>query len=195
MTAIDFYFDFASPYGFIAAMQADRLARPVRWRPFLLGAVYKTVGQSPLDHRLKRDYVIGVDAPRMARRIGLELKVPAGFPEHALPASRAFYWIERQDSARAVAFAKAAYRQYWLHGRATSDATVAVDAASSVGYDRDAAMAGMQEQATKDRLALENEEAIRKGVFGSPFFIADGVPFWGSDRMGLMTETGMERTG
>ncbi len=58
-----------------------------------------------------------------------------------------------------------------------------------------AAMAGMQEQATKDRLALENDEAIRKGVFGSPFFIADGVPFWGSDRMGLMTETGTERTG
>jgi 2-hydroxychromene-2-carboxylate isomerase len=195
MTAIDFYFDFASPYGFIAAMQADRLAGPVRWRPFLLGAVYKAVGQSPLDHRLKRDYVIGVDAPRMARRIGLELKVPAGFPEHALPASRAFYWIERQDPARAVAFAKAAYRQYWLHGRATSDATAAVDAASSVGYDRGATMAGMQEQATKDRLALENDEAIRKGVFGSPFFIADGVPFWGSDRMGLMTETGTERTG
>jgi len=194
MTAIDFYFDFASPYGFIAAMQADRLVRPVRWHPFLLGAVYKAVGQSPLDHPLKRDYVIGVDAPRMARRIGLELKVPAGFPEHALPASRAFYWIERQDPARAVAFAKAAYRQFWLHGRATSDATVAVDAASSVGYDRGAAMAGMQEQATKDRLALENEEAIRKGVFGSPFFIADGVPFWGSDRMGLMTETATERT-
>lgn len=195
MTEIDFYFDFASPYGFIAAMQADAVARPMRWRPFLLGAVYKTVGQSPLDHRLKRDYVIGVDAPRMARRIGLELKVPAGFPEHALPASRAFYWIERQDPARAVAFAKEAYRRYWLHGCATSDAAVAVDAAASVGYDRSTAMAGMQEQATKQRLAFENDEAIRKGVFGSPFFLVDGEPFWGSDRMPLVMEAERERAG
>ena len=94
LTAIDFYFDFASPYGFLAAMQIDRIERQVLWRPFLLGAVYKRFGQSPLEHPLKRDYVIKVDAPRMARRIGLDLKVPADFPEHALPPSRAFYWIE-----------------------------------------------------------------------------------------------------
>jgi 2-hydroxychromene-2-carboxylate isomerase len=62
---IEFYFDFASPYGFLAAMQIDALPRPITWRPFLLGAVYETFGQSPLDHPLKRDYVIRVDAPRM----------------------------------------------------------------------------------------------------------------------------------
>jgi 2-hydroxychromene-2-carboxylate isomerase len=107
LMAIDFYFDFASPYGFIAAMQMDGLARPVRWRPFLLGAVYKTVGQSPLEHPLKRTYVIEVDAPRMAQRIGLELKVPADCPEHALPPARAFYWIEQQEPTKAIAFAKA----------------------------------------------------------------------------------------
>jgi 2-hydroxychromene-2-carboxylate isomerase len=186
MSAIDFYFDFASPYGFIAAMQIDALARPVRWRPFLLGAVYKTAGQSPLEHSLKRDYVIEVDAPRMARRIGLQLKVPADFPAHALPPSRAFYWIDRQDPAKAIAFAKAAYRKYWLRGCATSDATVAIDAAASVGYEQEMVVAGMQEQTTKDRLAFENEEAIRRGVFGSPFFIVDGEPFWGSDRISLI---------
>jgi len=54
--AIDFYFYFSSPYGFIAAMQIDAIERAVRWRPFLLGAVYKTFGQSPLDHPLKRKY-------------------------------------------------------------------------------------------------------------------------------------------
>jgi 2-hydroxychromene-2-carboxylate isomerase len=51
---IDLYFDFASPYGFIAAMEIDALAaaggRAVRWHPFLLGAVYKKVGQSPLEN-------------------------------------------------------------------------------------------------------------------------------------------------
>ena len=84
-----------------------------RWRPFLLGAVYKTFGRSPLDHPLKRKYVIEVDAPRMARRIGLELKFPTNFPEHSLPPSRAFYWIEQRD--------KAVYCRYWLEGSATGD--------------------------------------------------------------------------
>jgi len=173
--AVDFYFDFASPYGFIAAMQIDAIDRPVQWRPFLLGAVYETFGQSPLEHPLKRKYVMEVDAPCMARRTGLDLKVPAGFPEHALPPSRAFYWIEQHDPAKAVAFAKAAYRKYWLEGCATSDAA---DAAASVSFDRDAILAGMQDAGTKSRLIHENEDAIRKGVFGSPFFLVDGEPFW-----------------
>ena len=184
--AIDFYFDFASPYGFIAAMQTEGMRQPVTWRPFLLGAVYKTFGQSPLEHPRKRDYVIKVDAPRMARHIGLELKVPAGFPQHALPPSRAFYWIERQDPLKAVAFAKAAYRKYWLEGCATNDVTVIADTATSVGLDRDAVLAGTQATEIKDRLVRENEEAIKKGVFGSPFFIVDGEPFWGSDRIAFI---------
>jgi 2-hydroxychromene-2-carboxylate isomerase len=183
---IEFYFDFASPYGFIAAMQIESLARPVAWRPFLLGAVYKTFGQSPLDHPLKKDYVLEVDAPRMARRIGLRLELPAGFPEHALAPSRAFYWIEERDPATAVAFAKLAYRKYWLEGRATSDAAAAADAAAEAGVDRAAVLAGMQDARIKGRLLEANRAAVAKGVFGSPFFLVDGQPFWGSDRLPLV---------
>jgi 2-hydroxychromene-2-carboxylate isomerase len=182
--AIDFYFDFASPYGFLAAMQIDGLGRDVTWRPFLLGAVYKKVGQSPLEHPLKRDYVIRVDAPRMARRLGLALRVPAGFPEHALPPTRAYYWIAEREPVRAIAFAKAAYRSYWLDGRSTGDR--AADAATSVGLGRDMIIAAMQEAGIKERVARENEEAIGKGVFGSPFFLVDGESFWGSDRLNLI---------
>ena len=170
MTPVEFYFDFASPYGFLAAMQIERIRRHVVWRPFFLGAVYKRFGQSPLEHPLKRDYVIKVDAPRMAREIGLELKVPAGFPQHALPPSRVFYWIDLQDPVKAVAFAKIAYRKYWLDGCATDDSGVAADAAASIGFEREAVLACMQNADVKDRIVRENEEAIRKGVFGSPFF-------------------------
>ena len=162
MTPVEFYFDFASPYGFLAAMQIDRIEREVVWRPFLLGAVYKKFGQSPLEHPLKRDYVIKIDAPRMARRIGLDLKVPADFPAHALPPSRAFYWIERQDPAKAIAFAKAAYRKYWLEGRATSDADAAAEAGATVGLGRDVLLAGINEPSIKDRLVRENDAAIRQ---------------------------------
>jgi 2-hydroxychromene-2-carboxylate isomerase len=190
MTPVEFYFDFASPYGFLAAMQIDRIKRRVLWRPFLLGAVYQKFGQSPLEHPLKRDYVIKIDAPRMARQISLDLKVPADFPAHALPSSRAFYWIEGQDPSKALAFAKAAYRKYWLEGRATSDEQVAAEAGETVGFKKDALLAGMRETGVKDRLVRENDAAIAKGVFGSPFFIADGEPYWGSDRIALISTGG-----
>jgi len=66
MTGIDFYFDFASPYGFIAAMQVERLARPVRWHPFLLGAVYKKVGAAPAQAPFDAHVAVGVRLPRAA---------------------------------------------------------------------------------------------------------------------------------
>jgi 2-hydroxychromene-2-carboxylate isomerase len=184
--SIDFYFDFASPYGFIAAMQAEKITRPVKWHPVLLGSIYKSIGMSPLDHKLKVDYVINVDAPRMARRIGLQLKTPQGFPAHALPPSRAFYWLDRQDPAKAVAFAKTAYREYWLNGRATDDPAAAADAAQAVGIERAAMLEAIGQNDIKQRLIAANDEAFRRGVFGSPFFFVDGEPYWGSDRLSLI---------
>jgi 2-hydroxychromene-2-carboxylate isomerase len=193
MPSIDFHFDFSSPYGFIAAMKIDAVAkqaagRRLTWRPFLLGAVYKRFGQSPLEHPLKRRYAIEIDVPRLGRRDGLDIKVPAGFPEHSLPAARTFYWIESQEPEKAPEFAKAAYRKYWLEGRSTADPEAAIEAAVALGFDRRTIAAGMQESSVKRRLTLENEQAIAKGVFGSPFFVVDGEPFWGSDRLEHVTE-------
>jgi 2-hydroxychromene-2-carboxylate isomerase len=121
-------------------------------------------------------------------RVGSELKIPASFPEHSLPPSRTFYWIEQQDPAKAVAFAKAVYRRYWPEGSAISDAAVAADVAASIACDRDAVSAGMQDARMKSRLIRENEEATRNGVFGSPFFLVAGEPFWGSDRIAFLAQ-------
>lgn len=186
---IDFHFDFSSPYGFIAAMKIEAVARQtacrrLTWRPFLLGAVYNRFGQSPLEHPLKRRYVLEVDVPRAGRRDGLDIKVPAGFSEHSLPAARAFYWIEARAPDKAPAFAKAVYRRYWLDGQSTADP----DVATTLGFDRQRVADGLQESTVKQKLIRENEQAIASGVFGSPFFIVDGEPLWGSDRLDHVAE-------
>ncbi len=187
MSTIDFYFDFSSPYGFVAAMQIDAVAartgRAVRWRPFLLGAIYRKVGQSPLEHPLKPGYVTEIDVPRLGRRLGLAIRVPADFPAHSLPAARAFYWIEATAPEKAPDFARAAYRRYWLDGKGTSDEEVALDVAVALGFDRDRVVQGLRDPSPKARLVDESEQAIARGVFGSPFLIVDDEPFWGSDRL------------
>ncbi len=184
---IDFYFDFASPYGFLAAMQIDALAeragRTVRWRPFLLGAVYNHVGQSPLEHPLKRDYINIIDAPRCARLIGLTLRRPRGWPEHALPPCRIFYWLDRDDPVGAAAYARAAYKKYWLGGESTADPDAAADIAATLDHGRSDALAAVQDIAVKQRVIDANEAAVARGVFGSPFIFVDDKPFWGSDRL------------
>ena len=79
--AIEFYFDFSSPYGFVAStlidQVADRHERQIEWRPFLIGAVYKEHGGVPLEHPLKRDYAIK-DFLRTGRFNGLSnMQLPA----------------------------------------------------------------------------------------------------------------------
>lgn len=184
---IEFFFDFASPYGFIAAMEIDALARrvdrSVLWRPFLISAVYKKYGQSPLEHPAKRTYVNDIDAPRTAKARGLTLKQPEGWPQHSLPPSRIYYWMEATDPRAAAAFAKAAYQACWLQGKSTTDVEAAAGVAASLGFERSTVIAGMQAQETKDRLMRESDAAVERGVFGSPFFIVEGEHFWGSDRL------------
>ena len=112
--AVDFYFDFSSPYGYFASTRIDELAarhgRDTAWRPILLGPVFKAVGTSPLvSYPIKGRYVAH-DFARFARLLGVPLTMPANFPFGALAASRAFYWIDDRDKAQAKAFAQAVFR-------------------------------------------------------------------------------------
>ncbi len=184
---IEFFFDFSSPYGFIASTKIDEIAakhgRKVVWRPFLIGAVYKEHGGVPLEHPLKKDYVLK-DFIRAGRFNGIpDMQFPANFPAHPIPPARVFYWIEGQDPKKAAEFAKAAYRAYWIAGKDTSDPQAAVEVAVGLGFDADDVMAGAQDDAVKNRLRAETAKAMERGVFGSPFMFVDGEPFWGGDRL------------
>ena len=184
---IEFFFDFSSPYGFVASTLIDEIAgkhgREVIWRPFLIGAVYKEHGGAPLDHPMKAGYA-KKDFLRTGRFHGLtDIKMPANFPANPIPPSRVFYWIDNQDVAMAAEFARRAYRAYWLDGRDTSDPQAAIEVAGTLGYSAEDVMAGAQDDAVKLRLREETAKAMERGVFGSPYIIADGEPFWGGDRM------------
>jgi 2-hydroxychromene-2-carboxylate isomerase len=186
---IEFWFDFSSPYGYIAAQKIDALAarhgRKAHWKPWLIGAIYKKHGYAPLEMAEKKAYLFR-DVTRHARFEGVPLAFPSGFPEALLAPARALYWIEdRMGREAAARFGRAAYAAYWARGRKLADAAVVAEiAAEAVGAKPDEVLAALADPAVKDRLKAETEAAIAKGVFGSPFVIVDGEPFWGSDRLG-----------
>jgi len=184
---IEFYFDFSSPYGYLAAQEIDQIGekygRAVTWKPILLGAIFPKTGSQPLlGIPLKGDYA-RIDLPRVARRVGVPFAMPTPFPFMSVAAARAFYWLADQDAGKAKGLAKAVFHGSFGEGRDMSGAGAVVELAGGLGIDPAELEAALQEQKVKDRLRAEVDEAIGKGVFGSPFFLVDGEPFWGSDRL------------
>jgi 2-hydroxychromene-2-carboxylate isomerase len=95
-------------------------------------------------------------------------------------------WLRRQDPARSKALAAALYRAYFVDGIDISSPDATADVAARAGLDRAALRAALDDPDVKQALVAENDEAMRRGVFGSPFVIIDGEPFWGTDRFAQM---------
>jgi 2-hydroxychromene-2-carboxylate isomerase len=189
---IEFYFDFSSPYGYLGAQRIDAIGaefgRTVNWRPILLGVIFKITGQSPLVSQTLRGPYSARDMARSARKLGVKFALPEGFPFSSIYACRVFYWLDGQSPEAAKAYARAVFNAAFAEGRVVAEPEAAVDLAVSLGHDRAAVLAGMQDPAIKERLRDETQQAMHKGVFGSPFVIVDGEPFWGNDRLGEVRE-------
>ena len=189
---VDFYFEFSSPYGYIASQLADdfekRVGRPLRWRPFLLGPVFKITGQPPLVEIPMKGEYSKHDFLRSARVHKVPYKQPAKFPIGTVAAMRAFYWLDDRDPAQARSLAKALYKAFFVDGIDISAPATVVDIAKSTGVDGAALAAALEDPALKERGKKEVDAAIAANVFGSPFFIVDGEPFWGVERMPMLEE-------
>lgn len=191
-TPLEFYFDFSSPYGFLASVKIEELAarhgRGVDWKPILLGAVFKVSGQQPLMHiPLKGDYTKH-DLQRFARLLETRIAIPPAFPFSGVAPSRAFHWLKAREPAKAVAFCKAAFAAAWQEGRDISRSETVADIGAGLGVPREDMLAGMIEPEVKEALRKSVDEAIARGVFGSPFIFVDGEGFWGVDRLGQVEE-------
>ena len=183
---IDFYFDFSSPYSYIASEWIDALAarygRTVNWKAILLGATFQAAElKSPVSYPIKREYSLH-DFERSARFAGVPLKNPQKFPIPTQNAARVFWWLADSDAERARQWARHCLRAYFARGVDLSDAAQLRELAADFGIAADAAEAVWNDPAWKARLKAENEAAIAAGVFGAPFFVVDGEPFWGNDR-------------
>jgi 2-hydroxychromene-2-carboxylate isomerase len=188
MAAIEFWFEFASTYSYPAAMRVEKLASAagldVVWKPFLLGPLLHSqqgLTDSPFNAVPVKGKYMWRDLARVCAKEGLPLETPARFPQNGLLAARCT--LALPETARA-GFIKAIYSENFARGALISEPDVVARAIESVGHDAEAIMARAGSDATKAELKANTEEAIRRGVFGSPtFFAGDGEMFWGNDRL------------
>jgi len=187
--SIDFYFDFSSPYGYLASARIEALAnkhhRKVNWHPILLGAIFKVSGQAPLlSYPLKGEYA-RIDFARSAREYKTPFSFPTTFPIGTVAAARTFYWLESHAelSDKSVPFIHALFNSYYVDDQDISKPEVVLTIAESLGIDKDDLSTALQDQSVKDALRIAVDNAIELGVFGSPTMIVDNEIFWGNDRL------------
>jgi 2-hydroxychromene-2-carboxylate isomerase len=183
---IEFYFDFSSPYSYVASEWIEALAarhgRTVDWHAILLGATFQAAElKSPVAYPLKREYSLR-DFERSARFAGVPFSLPAKFPIPTQNAARLFWWLKALDAERARLWAHHGLRAFFARGVDLSDTAALKQLAAEFGVDAAQAEAVWNDPAWKLALKGANDAAIAARVFGAPFFFVDGEPFWGNDR-------------
>lgn len=187
MSAIDFFYEFASTYSYLTAERIEARAADagveVRWRPFLLGPIFQAQGwdSSPFNIYPAKGAYMWRDVARLAEARGLGFVRPDPFPQTSLRAARCVLAV---DPAERPAASRAIFRAEFADGAQISDEVVLRRALDAAGVDADSALTAAATDPVKAALRTNTDEAIAKGVFGAPSFVTeDGELFWGDDRL------------
>jgi 2-hydroxychromene-2-carboxylate isomerase len=185
---LEIYWDFSSPFAYLGSTQAKAVAARTNaelvWRPMLLGAVFKAIGQVDVPlmawSDAKRLYYLK-DMVRWAEFWEVPLKWPSHFPMNTVKSLRAYLSLapERRD-----AFRDATFRAYWADDRDINDEKVL---AELIGKGADEVLARCGSPEVKQELFGATQRAVDAGVFGAPTWVVDGTDlFWGQDRIALV---------
>ena len=186
MTTVDCHFDYSSPFAYLGTTQIERVAREagarVRWKPFLLGALFKAVGTPlvPIDSfpEAKRRHQLR-DVERWARVRRVPFRWSSHFPLRTVDALRLTLLVPDAERAPLV---HRLMRAAWVDDEDVADRAVLARAAADVGLDP-ALVARTSEPAVKEALKRATEEAIAVGCPGAPCFVVGGELYWGQDRL------------
>jgi 2-hydroxychromene-2-carboxylate isomerase len=183
-----FYYDFSSPYSYLAAERISGLfaeagVEQPEWQPISFGHILKTTGRRPWSFEEDRRKHLA-EIQRRADERGLPAVLyPEGWPidNYSLNPTRAA--IFAKQSGRAVSFTLACFRQVFAGGRDMSDMDNVLVAAAACELHPKAVLKGVETRAVKDELRAATEEALELGLEGIPTVAVDGELFWGDDRL------------
>jgi 2-hydroxychromene-2-carboxylate isomerase len=188
MPAIDFWYEFASTYSYPTAMRVERLAAAkgvaVRWRPFLLGPIFKAFGwnDSPFNIYAAKGRYMWRDLARVCEADGLPLRLPpVRFPQNGLKAARLA--LAGEKDGWTPAFTRAVFTANYAEQMDISDEATLAGILDGLGVNADSAFAAANTPETKEALKTQTAKAQEHGLFGAPSFTVGDELFWGNDRL------------
>jgi 2-hydroxychromene-2-carboxylate isomerase len=188
MSEVEFWYEFGSTYSYPAAMRIERLAAEagieVRWRPFLLGPIFKAYGwnDSPFNIFAAKGRYMWRDLARICAADGLPLKLPpVSFPQNGLKAARLA--LVGEHDGWTPTFTRAVFAANYAEQKDISDEATLRAVLDALDVDAESAFAAANRQENKDALKAQTEEAQPRGLFGAPSFTVGDELFWGNDRL------------
>ncbi len=183
---LQFWFDFASPYSYVAAMRVEtecaRAGVQVEYRPFLLGPIFTEllgIKDSPFNVQPVRGRYMWRDVERLCAKHAIPWRRPTVFPRNSVLPARAAL----SAGAALGAVTRAIFLANFAEDQDISNASVLAPVVDSAGGDGRRAIELAKTQEVKDRLRASTDEAKRLGIFGAPDFVVNGELFFGQDRL------------
>jgi len=184
---LEFWFEFASTYSYIAAEEIERKARSagveVVWRPFLLGPIFADQGwrDSPFNLYPAKGAYMWRDIERICQSKGIAWRRPSAFPRNGLLAARVATALDGEE--RLPAFIRAVYRANFFDDVDISEHSILKEILRGLSLDEEAILHHAKDDSVKRTLRARTDEARSRGLFGAPSFFAKEELFWGSDRL------------
>ena len=193
MATIEFFFDYSSPWTFLAYDRIESFCTDngadLIWKPFLVGGVFNKVNPSVYQRRENpvppKDNYYKKDMADWSAYQGISMIKPSVFPVNSVKALRgAFVAIEQGTISP---YSRAMFEAYWCYDRDISQEDVLRDIVSKAGMDADNFFAQISDDAIKRKLFETTDEIIERGGFGSPTFFVNGSDmYFGNDRLELI---------
>ena len=187
MKEVEFFYDIVCPYAYLGATQiesvASRANAQVRWKPFLLGGVFRAIGSADNQMSVMSPGKLNhnrLDMHRWAEHFGVELNFPSAHPRRTVLALRAL--LAAGEEYR-IPVTMALFRAYWVENRDITAPDVVSGIVTEAGADGDRCVEAASTVPIKDQLRERTDEAVARGVFGAPAFFVDDELYWGQDRL------------
>lgn len=185
--SLDFWFEFASTYSYLTAMRIDSMAREagveVRYRPFLLGPIFRAQGwnSSPFTLYPAKGRYMWRDVERRAADHGFPFQQPEKFPVYSLYATRVALLAENEDWS--LPFIRSVFRANFVDGLDIGDPECVEQLLVDLGVDGATVLRDSSTTAIKDALRERTQQAMELGIFGAPSFTVGEELYWGDDRL------------
>ena len=188
MAHIDYFFSTISPYAYLAGNELESIAAKhgvsLTYKPLDILALFARTGGVPpaQRHPSRQDYRIQ-ELSRQSKKRGMKLNIsPAHFPTNSAPSSYAVIAAQADGSGTVAGLVQSLLASCWAEEKNIAEDSVIKSCLITAGFDPVLADSGLLSGA--ETYAANLEEAVNRGVFGSPFYLLDdGAAFWGQDRL------------
>ena len=183
--SFDFYFDFVSPYSFLAHKEIIKIEKKnsikIKYKPILLGGLHNLHGiKAPAFIPAKAKHMIR-DCKLIAEKNKIKFKFNSYFPIRSLNLMRGVF-VAEEDNYKSY-YIDAIFDSIWQDGLNMNDENIIQKVLKNLNVNPKTFLLRSASSSVKESLRKRTNEAYEKGIFGAPSFVVNNKIFWGQDRL------------